>query len=87
MKEQQKDNSLTEKNLMLKTKEAEVFQKELSNQKTENQKLREKVRDLLKKQGTSGVSSTMPAGPALTQEDIQSQLMTQQQKHMQDMSR
>lgn len=25
MKEQQKDNSLTEKNLMLKTKEAEVF--------------------------------------------------------------
>ena len=49
MREQLKDTSLIEKNLLLKTKEAEVYQKELKNQKSENQKLREKVRDLLKK--------------------------------------
>ena len=49
MREQKNDSSLIEKQLTLKSKEVEVFQQDLQNQKNENQKLREKVRDLLKK--------------------------------------
>ena len=48
-REQLNDSSLIEKQLTLKAKEVEVFQQDLQNQKNENQKLREKVRDLLKK--------------------------------------
>ena len=61
---------MAEKNLALKTKEAEIFQKELVNQKSENQKLREKVRDLLKKQ-SGAASANLSAGPSITAEDIQ----------------
>ena len=33
------------------------------------------------------MSSAVSSGPALTSEDIQSQMMVQQQKHMQEMQR
>jgi predicted nucleic acid-binding Zn-ribbon protein len=68
LKQQKQDSSALEKSLTLKTKEAEVFHKELNNQKLENQKLREKMRDILKRQGVS-VQSVSSVGPALTQDD------------------
>ena len=49
MRAQKSDKSLVEQQLQLKTEEAEVFQSQLSNQKQENQKLREKVKELLTK--------------------------------------
>lgn len=84
LKQQKQDSSALEKTLALKTKEAEVFLKELNNQKVENQKLREKMRDILKRQG-GGVASAASVGPALTQDDIQAQLSSQQQKHLQEL--
>ena len=60
----------------MKTKETEVFQKELANQKAENVKLRDKVKELLKK------CTTQPAGPSsITQEDVEEQLNIQKQQH------
>ena len=55
LREHHKDHSLLEKNLAIKTKEADVFHKELTNQKAENHKLRERVRDLLSKTDTDQV--------------------------------
>ena len=66
---------MIEKQLQIKTKEAEVFQKELSNQKSENQKLREKVRDLLK------TRSTVAPTQAIDDSQIQAELKFYKQKY------
>eukprot|EP00347_Sterkiella_histriomuscorum_P021874 403332462 len=59
MRESRKDSDLIQKQLQLKTQEAQAYQNELSNQKNENLKLREKLKEAMSRQRTQNSGSQL----------------------------
>jgi hypothetical protein len=77
MKESSRDSNLLEKELTQKRKQSDMYQRELANQKFENQKLREKVRELLSKPAGSFV----PSFPTQTDPNSEQRLLVLQEQN------
>ena len=55
MREVRRDDTETlQKQLQIKTKEVEMYQKEAANQKMQNQKLRDKMKELVARKNAAG---------------------------------
>ena len=68
MKESRKDSDLLSKQLTLKSQEAQAYQSELQHQKSENGKLRDKIKDLMAR-GRPGSSASFSSNSAPASDD------------------